>query len=92
MNRRALPGGCESCILNGMQNSTTIRVSRETRDLLHELAASDGVTLDDEIRRLARVERQRRIGAALATIELTSDDHTWLDLGANEVSTTHAGR
>ena len=71
-----------------MQNSaTSVRVSRRTRDAVRALAEADGVTLDEEIERLARSERQRRIGEALADESTTSpDDQAWLDLGAHAVA------
>lgn len=46
--------------------STTIRVSKAVRDEIGVLAAADHVTLDEMLRRLARAERQRRMGAELA--------------------------
>jgi hypothetical protein len=75
-----------------MQDSTSIRVSRSTRDLLRELADGDGLTLDDEIRLLARAERQRRIGRALASADLTSDETRWLELGLTTTAETHESR
>ena len=75
-----------SCILNGMQETATVRVSRETRDRLREMAVSDGVTLDEEIRRLLRKERQRRIGDALAARAPDPDDESWLRLGVETVA------
>jgi len=46
--------------------STTIRVSTTVRDEIGALAAADHVTLDEMLRRMARAERQRRMGAELA--------------------------
>ena len=63
-----------------MRESTTIRVSPETRDALRDLAEGDGITLDTELARLLRAERQRRMGAALAQ-EPSDDYKTWLDAG-----------
>jgi hypothetical protein len=68
-----------------MQPSTSVRVSRDTRDAVRDLADADGVTLDEEIQRLARAERQRRMGAALARVELDADDRAWIDAGARTV-------
>jgi hypothetical protein len=62
--------------------STTVRVSTRTRDYVRQLAEDDGVTLDVEIERLARAERQRRMGAALADAAI---DEPWLDAVAQEV-------
>ena len=75
-----------------MQNqSTTVRVSTTTRDAVQALAIDDGVTMDEEIRRLARTERQRRMGAALAAAEHDEADDPWLTLGGETVS-RHASR
>jgi hypothetical protein len=72
-----------------MRDSTTIRVSVATRDALRDLADRDGVTLDEELARLARAERQRRIGLALA-LEPSADDRAWLEAGIVTVR-DHAG-
>ncbi len=64
--------------------NTTIKVSSSTRDLLKELADADGVTLDAELRALARRERQRRMGLELAAADLDRSDAAWLDMGASE--------
>ena len=83
------PGfACKLRILSGMPDSTTVRVSRATRDNLRQLADDDNVTLDEEINRLVRCERQRRIGHALSENELDDDARAWLDVG---VSTAGAG-
>lgn len=74
-----------------MQNKTTVRVSRGTRDAVRELATHDGVTLDEEIQRLAKAERQRRIGAALAAAELDEADQRWIDIGVTSVSNDARG-
>jgi hypothetical protein len=71
--------GYESGILICMQRSTTLRVMTSTRDVVRDLADQDGVSLDEEIQRLARAERQRRFGAALAAVEASEDDRRWLD-------------
>lgn len=73
-----------------MPDSTTVRVSRTTRDSLRLLADDDSVTLDEEISRLVRAERQRRIGHALATNESDADVDAWLDVGASTIG-RHAG-
>ena len=64
-----------------MRETTTIRVSPGNRDALRQLADFDGVTLDEEIARLLRAERQRRMGGQLGAAELTGSDRAWLDLG-----------
>ena len=64
-----------------MRDTTTIRVSPGNRDALRRLAESDGVTLDEEIARLLRAERQRRIGTALSAVEPTDGDKAWLEVG-----------
>ncbi len=63
------------------RNSTTIRVSTDTSDSLRQLADDDKVTLDEEITRLVRSERQRRIGQALAADEADARTRDWLDIG-----------
>ena len=68
-----------------MQDSTTVRVSSSTRDAVRLLATDDGLSMDEEIQRLARAERQRRIGTALATNPLDDDDQAWLDVSADTV-------
>ena len=74
-----------------MRESTTIRLSRSTRDSLRHLADDDGVTLDDEIIRLVRAERQRRIGQALSASEPDTDEQPWMKMGAETVR-NDAGR
>ena len=73
-----------------MPDSTTVRISRRTRDHLRHLADADDVTLDEEITRLVRAERQRRIGRALADDGSVGDAAAWLELGASTVG-EHAG-
>lgn len=73
-----------------MRDSTTIRVSTATRDALRGLAESDGLTLDEELGRLARAERQRRMGVALAH-EMSDEDRAWIESGLSAVR-DHAGR
>jgi hypothetical protein len=72
-------------ILNCMRDSTTtIRVSPGTRDAVRDLADTDGLTLDEEIQRLTRAERQRRLGAALAA-DPDEYDSAWLSATADSV-------
>jgi len=68
-----------------MPDSTTVRVSRTTRDNLRHLANDDNVTLDEEITRLVRAERQRRIGQALASHEPDAEARAWLEAGASTI-------
>ena len=70
-----------------MHETTSIRVSRSTRDELRELADRDGLSLDEEIRALTRAERQRRMGQELA--DLTFDEATtrWLEAAAETIAT-----
>jgi hypothetical protein len=62
-----------------MPISTTIRVTTATRDAVRDLAELDGVTLDEQINRLARAERQRRMGRALAEPG-SADDDRWVEV------------
>jgi hypothetical protein len=74
-----------------MRESTTVRLSRSTRDNLRHLADDDGVTLDDEIIRLVRAERQRRIGQALSASEPDTEAQPWIEISAEAVR-NNAGR
>lgn len=65
--------------------STTIKVSKDTRDQLRDLALQTGLTLDGQIRKLLKRERQRRIGAQLASEPLSDDERMVLDAGAADV-------
>lgn len=60
--------------------STTLKVSTATRDAVKHLAEADGLTIDAEVALLARRERQRRMGDALAAWEPDNDEAAWLDL------------
>ena len=51
-----------------------MRVARTTHRQIRERAAEDGVTVDEELRRLLRYDRQRRIAKALATTEPGNDE------------------
>lgn len=68
-----------------MHESTSVRVAATTRDAVRALADDDGISLDEEIRRLARAERQRRMGHALATAVPTGEDEQWLESSADAV-------
>jgi len=63
--------------------TTTLKVSRSTRDAVKRLAEADGLTIDAEVALLARRERQRRMGDALATWEPDADETAWLDLAVD---------
>jgi hypothetical protein len=73
-----------------MPESTTIRVAPSTRDAVRELADHDHITLDEQIQRLVRAERQRRIGASLA-VPLSTDDEHWVEASADTVGTHASG-
>ncbi len=73
-------------ILIGMPDSTTIKVSVRTRDALRQLADREGLTFDAQIEKLIRRERQRIIGAQLASAPLNADDKAWLDASAGDVA------
>lgn len=72
-------------MLLSIQNATTVRVSRRTRDALRDLAQRDGTTLDQVIERLVRTERQRQLGVALAGDVLDDGDRAWIDVGLSSV-------
>jgi predicted transcriptional regulator len=69
--------------------STTIRVSAETRDAVKALAEVDDRTLDQQIALMARRERQRAMGQALARAVLDAPDLAVLD--APDLAVLEAG-
>ncbi len=69
-----------------MQNTTTVRLAKSTHESLKSLANNDGLTLDEEMIRLIRAERQRRIGDALAVLELDDVDQAVLKASAKDAS------
>jgi hypothetical protein len=71
--------------------STTIRVSKAVRDEIGALAAAEHITLDEMLRRLARAERQRRMGAELAAHTPTSTERAVIAVGLATVE-HHASR
>lgn len=71
--------------------STTIRVSKTVRDEIGALAAAENVTLDEMLRRLARAERQRRMGAELAAQAPTDNERAIITVGL-ATAEHHAGR
>ncbi|WGX97569.1 hypothetical protein [Nocardioides sp. L-11A] len=64
-----------------MSDTTTIRVSRATRDALNDLAARRGETVIDSVSRAVRLLEQEVIGADLAA-PLREDELAWLDADA----------
>ena len=75
-------------ILQGMPDSTTIKVSVRTRDALRELADREGLTFDAQIEKLVRRERRRIIGAQLASAPLDVGDEVVLDASVSDVADT----
>lgn len=69
-----------------MPETTTIKVSVQTRDALRQLADRDGLTLDAQLDKLIRRERRRIIGAQLASAPLDNDDVAVLDASASDVA------
>ncbi|HEX7738260.1 MAG TPA: hypothetical protein VF426_01285 [Marmoricola sp.] len=64
-----------------MGETTTIRVSRTTRDALNDLATRRGESLTDTVSRAARLLEQEIIGTELAA-PLREDERVWLDADA----------
>lgn len=64
-----------------MSDSTTIRISRATRDALNTLAARRGEPLTDTVARATRLLEQEAIGRDLST-PLRNDELDWLDADA----------
>lgn len=69
-----------------MPDSTTIKVSVQTRDALRQLADREGLTLDAQLEKLIRRERRRIIGAQLSSGGLDDDDVAVLDASASDVA------
>ena len=61
-----------------MTNLTTVKVSTTTRDELKGIADRDGITLDAALQKLLRYERQRRMGADLASRPVVEEDSAWV--------------
>lgn len=72
-------------------NSTTIRVSKAVRDEIGALAAHEDVTLDEMLRRMARAERQRRMGAELAAHQPADSEQAVIAVGL-ATAERHASR
>lgn len=64
-----------------MSTTTTIRVSRATRDALNDLAARRGETVTDTVSRATHLLEQEVIGHDLAA-PLREDERAWLDADA----------
>lgn len=73
-------------ILEGVNKSTTIKVSVSTRDALRLLADREGLTLDAQLAELVRRERRRTIGGQLASLPLDSEDEMALSASAEDVA------
>ena len=69
-----------------MPDTTTIKVSRQTRDALRELADREGLTFDAQIERLVRRERRRIMGSQLASAPLSAADNDVLAASASDVA------
>ena len=57
-----------------MSETTTLRVSRATHQELRERAHQDGLTMEAELKRMLRYDRQRRMAEAFAAGESSPDD------------------
>ncbi|MDO5618904.1 hypothetical protein [Kocuria sp.] len=64
-----------------MSDTTTIRVTRATRDSLNDLAAVRGESLTDTIDRATRLLKQELMGQDLSS-PLRDDELAWLDADA----------
>ena len=69
-----------------MPDTTTIKVSVQTRDALRELADREGLTFDAQIERLVRRERRRIIGAQLSSAPLDAGTEAVLDASVSDVA------
>lgn len=69
-----------------MSDSTTIKVTKQTWDALRQLADREGLTFDAQIGKLIQRERRRIIGAQLAGVPPSADDHAVLDASASDVA------
>jgi cytidylate kinase len=71
--------------------TTTIRVSVAVRDEVRRLAAANGLTIDEQLRRMARLERQIKMAIDNSTRALTAEDLQVLEAGRATVR-EHLGR
>ena len=72
-----------------MAETTTIRVSRDTRDTLNDLAARRGRTVSDTVERATRLLQQELIGRDLAA-PLRDDETAWV-LGSDQTLAFNGG-
>ena len=79
------------CMTARATSSTTIRVSKAVRDEIGALADADKLTLDEMLHRLARAERQRRMGVELAAHEPATAEHDIVGVGISTAE-RHASR
>jgi hypothetical protein len=75
-----------------MSDSTTIKVSVQTRDALRQLAERDGLTLDAQLDVLIRRERRRVIGLQLASASLDDAERAVLDAAAADIASVADAR
>lgn len=61
-----------------IMSTTTIRVTKPTRDMLNRLAAQRGETLTETVSRGVRLLQQEQLGIDLAR-PLESEEQEWLD-------------
>ncbi len=66
--------------------STTVKVSKRTRDALRQLADREGITLDAQIEKMIRRERRRIMGEQLSSTPLAVDELLVLDASASDVA------
>ncbi len=64
-----------------MSETTTIRVSRSTRDQLRQMAHERRLTVAETVAQAVRLLRQDEIGRSLAA-PLTAEEVAWLDADA----------
>jgi hypothetical protein len=69
-----------------MPDTTTIKVSTETRDALRRLADREGLTLDAQLQKLIRRERRRLLGKQLSAGGLDDNDTAVLNASASDVA------
>jgi hypothetical protein len=69
-----------------MPETTTIKVSVQTRDALRQLADRDGLTLDAQVDKMIRRERRRIIGSQVSSAPLDDHDVAVLDASASDVA------
>lgn len=65
-----------------MADTTTVRMDRDTHEVLKRLASDRGTTVSEALGRAVRLLRQEQMGAELAS-ELRADELEWLDVAAD---------